>query len=253
MPTKQKTPCDNPDCPIRMDGAAEHVDGACHYNGVMFDVPAKVTRESLARLATVTLAIESSDISPDEHFDLAADRAWVRDQVARGNEWAWCDATVTVEYDGLTGRDTLGACSYESEADFRKHCLPDMESLALDDLWSQLEARTPAGRANALAAGSRQAITTSYRFSNGARVIARCEAKKISVPWDDALDRAANHAAAALQLMDELGWSESNDLVMGGTRDGYVFVQVPKRGAATMSDSVGTPSSFDPEGLDLKR
>lgn len=82
-----------------------------------------------------------------------------------------------------------------------------------------------------MAAESRQAITTSYRGptdSRGSRVIARCEAKRISVPWDYALDPSANHAAAALQLMEQLGWSERNDLVMGGTRDGYVFVQVPK-------------------------
>lgn len=44
-------------------------------------------------------------------------------------------------------------------------------------------------------ASTRQAITTSYRG-----------------PTD----------------MDQLGWSERNDLVMGGTREGYVFVQVPK-------------------------
>lgn len=193
----------------------------------------KLTRESLAKLATVELSIEPETIAVEGHFDDPEDVAWVRDQLARGNEWAWCDALVTAEYDGVTGRDTLGACSYKSEADFRKNCMPDMVSAALDDLWRQLEARTPAGRAKALAASARQAITTSYRGptdSNGSRVIARCEAKRISVPWDHALDAGANHAAAAQQLMDQLGWSERNELVMGGTRDGYVFVQVPKKG-----------------------
>jgi hypothetical protein len=90
----------------------------------------------------------------------------------------------------------------------------------------------PSYRAKDLANAPRQAITTSYRGptdSKGSRVIARCEAKRISVPWDYALDAGANHAAAALQLMDQLGWSEKSDLVMGGTREGYVFVQVPKR------------------------
>lgn len=91
-------------------------------------------------------------------------------------------------------------------------------------------------RAKALAAGYRQAITTSYRgpddsrgSSKGPRIIARCEAKRISVPWKYDLDASVNHAAAALQLMEQLGWSERDDLVMGGTRDGFVFVQVPKR------------------------
>jgi len=82
-----------------------------------------------------------------------------------------------------------------------------------------------------LASGSRQAITTSYRGptdTHGSRVIARCEAKRITVPWDHALDAAKNHASAALLLHQQLGWSERNDLVMGGTRDGFVFVQIPK-------------------------
>lgn len=89
-----------------------------------------------------------------------------------------------------------------------------------------------AGRAKAMARSARQAITTSFRSptnSQGSRVIARCEAKRISVGWDHTLDASANHAAAALQLLDLLGWSERNDLVMGGTRDGFVFVQIPKR------------------------
>lgn len=191
-----------------------------------------LTRESLAKLATVELIIEPETIAVEGHFDDPEDVAWVVDQLERGNEWAWCDATVTAEYDGVIGRDTLGACSYKSKADFRKNCMPDMVSVALDDLWRQLELRTPAGRAKALAAISRQAITTSWRGatpSNGSRVIARCEAKRISVSWDNNLDTGPNHAAAALQLMDQLGWSERHDLVMGGTRDGYVFVQVPKR------------------------
>ncbi len=106
-------------------------------------------------------------------------------------------------------------------------------------------------RIEALAAGPRQAITTTYRGptdSKGSRVIARCEAKRISVHWDHALDAGANHAAAALQLMDQLGWSERNDLVMGGTRDGYVFVQVPKRGTIG-SPHLGSPETFDRDGL----
>jgi hypothetical protein len=91
------------------------------------------------------------------------------------------------------------------------------------------------GSAKAIALSSRQAIVVSFRGptggarARGARLIAKCASKRISVPWDDNLDPGGNHAAAALQLMDQLGWSERNDLVMGGTREGYVFVQVPKR------------------------
>ncbi len=62
---------------------------------------------------------------------------------------------------------------------------------------------------NDLRANCRQAITTTYRGPTnhrGSRVIATCEAKRITVSWDHALNADANHAAAALQLMRELGW-----------------------------------------------
>jgi hypothetical protein len=204
--------------------------------------PTKITltRKSLARLATVEPHADPDPEQPDfddgcPDSDDAGTLRWIRAERAAGNVWAWCVATVTAEYDGLVGRAVLGGCSYASRKDFEASNLADLTTEALDDLWRQLEERTPAGRAKALAAGSRQAITTSYRGptdTSRSRVIARCEAKRISVPWDHALDPGANHAAAALQLMDQLGWSENNDLVMGGTRDGYVFVQVqvPKGG-----------------------
>ena len=79
-------------------------------------------------------------------------------------------------------------------------------------------------------AGIRQAITTSYRGptdSRGSRVIARCDAMRITVPWDHALDPQANHAAAALQLATRLGWHARNHLVGGAIADGYVFVLTP--------------------------
>lgn len=82
-----------------------------------------------------------------------------------------------------------------------------------------------------LASHVRQAITTTFRGptdASGSRIIARCEAKQITVPYDHALDGAENHAAAAIRLMDVLGWSSRDRLVMGGTKDGYAFVQVPK-------------------------
>lgn len=196
-------------------------------------MPTKLTRQNLAKHATISLHAEQDPNPPD--FDDAQTMGAIRADVAGGDMWAWCVVTVEATLgDGeLIGQAILGGCSYESRKAFERDNLEQMTSEALDDLWTQLEARTPAGRAKALANGSCQAITTSYRGptdSNGSRVIARCEAKRISVPWDHALDAGANHAAAALQLMDQLGWSQKNDLVMGGTREGYVFVQVPKGG-----------------------
>lgn len=78
----------------------------------------------------------------------------------------------------------------------------------------------------------RQAITTTFRGPTnfrGSRVVVTCEAKRISVPWDHALDSQNNHAAAALELMRVLGWDAKNQLAMGGTKNGYVFVQVRRR------------------------
>lgn len=205
-------------------------------------MPTKLTRQNLAKHVTISLHAEHDPERPD--FD-DADLCLIQEQIAAGNMWAWCVVTVTATLDdpltngnreehedNLHGIAVLGGCSYESRKAFEDSNLADMTSGALDDLWAQLEARTPAGRAKALANGSRQAITTSFRGptdSHDARVIARCEAKRIAVRWDDHLDQAGNHAAAAIELMDQLGWSERDDLVMGGTREGYVFVRVPKR------------------------
>lgn len=201
--------------------------------------PAKetITRESLTKIAAISLHAEHEVHAPD--FGDAQTMAWIRAQTDNGNVWAWCVVTVTAEYEGCTGMAILGGCSYESRKALEESCLADMTSEAIDDLWRQLELRTPAGRAKALASAARQAITTSFRGPtdrNGSRVIARCEAKRISVPWDHALDASANHAAAALSLMDRLGWSERNELVMGGTREGFVFVQIPRRNIGERSN-----------------
>lgn len=203
-------------------------------------MPTKLTRQNLAKHVTISLDIEpdpapyegnASAIGPAQDDDA---NTWIREQLAAENQWAWCVVTVEATLgDGeLIGQAVLGGCSYENREAFDAAGeTAQMTSEALDDLWAQLESRTPEARAKAMAASSRQAITTSFRGptdSHDTRIIARCEAKRITVRWDGHLDRAGNHAAAAIELMDQLGWSEKNDLVMGGTREGYVFVQVPK-------------------------
>lgn len=82
-----------------------------------------------------------------------------------------------------------------------------------------------------LAASCRQAITTRFlgmTATLGPRVVASCEAGRITHQWDDSLDVAGNHAAAALRLFAKLGWDRRNELRMGGRigGGGYVFVQV---------------------------
>jgi hypothetical protein len=49
---------------------------------------------------------------------------YVREQMAAGNEWAWCQVTVTAsvgrDNQRFTGGDFLGGCSYRNEEDFIK-------------------------------------------------------------------------------------------------------------------------------------
>lgn len=68
---------------------------------------------------------------------------WIRDQLAAGNQWAWCTAivTATVEMDGVKfiGTATLGCCSYESEADFERCEGENMRAQAAADLKDKLD------------------------------------------------------------------------------------------------------------------
>ena len=78
---------------------------------------------------------------------------------------------------------------------------------------------------------ARQAIITKYigpTDLRGSRVKATAEAGSITLAWDDALNSEENHVAAARALAGKYGWDRLNDMTHGGTRDGYVFVMVPK-------------------------
>lgn len=93
-------------------------------------------------------AMASGDDAVDEEQN-----AWVRAQLASGNEWAWCCARVRVTYSvaipgkafpaRVEGNAYLGACSYLSEEDFRKDAYADMEIEAFDDLNERLRALCP--------------------------------------------------------------------------------------------------------------
>ena len=59
-------------------------------------------------------------------------------------------------------------------------------------------------------ASYRQSLVTVYRGptnTRGSRISARCDAKRIVVAYDYALNVSENHAAAAAALAAELGWS----------------------------------------------
>ena len=81
-----------------------------------------------------------------------------------------------------------------------------------------------------------QAIVTKYLGPTnfrGSRVKATCQAKSMTVSWDDALGSDDNHDIAARMLAESLGWTKDHHgtLVGGGLPDGtgncYVFVKQP--------------------------
>jgi hypothetical protein len=64
---------------------------------------------------------------------------WIYDQLAKGNDWAWCCVRVTARWRDYSGVDYLGACSYLGREDFERdvYCA-DVKDRALDDLNEQL-------------------------------------------------------------------------------------------------------------------
>ena len=77
-----------------------------------------------------------------------------------------------------------------------------------------------------------QAITTKYlgpTDARGSRIVARCQAKRLTVPWDHALDVEANHRAAGRALVRLMGWHApiySVEWHMGALPDGSGYVLV---------------------------
>lgn len=75
-----------------------------------------------------------------------------------------------------------------------------------------------------------QAIQTTYKGptnTRGSKIIAKCDAGKIFVPYDHALNAEDNHRAAAEQLRLKLNWSHEfyGRLVCGQIVNGdYVHV-----------------------------
>ena len=65
--------------------------------------------------------------SPADHIatgDDEADARWVEETLKRvrsGGGWAWCCVQVRASFDEHEESDYLGACSYKSEEDFKKH------------------------------------------------------------------------------------------------------------------------------------
>lgn len=86
------------------------------------------------------ISIEGNALaSGDDEQDREAEQ-WIRDQLDRGNDWAWCTAHVRVTYkDILVADEYLGGCSYESANDFKKGgYYDDMVDTCIDQINEQL-------------------------------------------------------------------------------------------------------------------
>lgn len=83
--------------------------------------------------------IEGNASAIDEKTDRKVAKS-IRDQLRRGNTWAWCRVKVSACWNGFAGSDYLGCCSYRSEKDFKTHGpLHDMRAEALAALNALLE------------------------------------------------------------------------------------------------------------------
>ena len=80
--------------------------------------------------------------SGDDDYDREVEDA-ILARLADDDVWAWAQVVVTARYNGVdcvVGMDSLGACCYKDEADF-KACAyyADMKDQAREDLYTQLE------------------------------------------------------------------------------------------------------------------
>jgi hypothetical protein len=72
----------------------------------------------------------------------------------------------------------------------------------------------------------RQAIKTEYKGPTnhrGARVIAKCDAGRLTHSWDHAADIAENHIKAAAMLKKQLGWAGDTKAGSIGSEYYHVF------------------------------
>ena len=81
------------------------------------------------------IPIQGNASAVDEETDAQVEKE-IRDQIAHGNEWAWCVVRLTARWAGYEGYDYLGGCSYGSEEQFKNPdgYYPDMKARALEDL-----------------------------------------------------------------------------------------------------------------------
>jgi len=106
--------------------------------------PAKVTYDLNACMDMTTVR-GNAMASGDEAIDTAAENE-ILQRLKDDDIWAWAFVVVTATYEGVPrliyGEDSLGACTYDDEADFKQPggYYDDMCTNAREELRQQLEA-----------------------------------------------------------------------------------------------------------------
>ncbi len=85
-----------------------------------------------------------TDVSPEDSMEFPEQVKWVRDQLAAGNEYAWCYVQVTATernprpgFIARTGHDSLGGCSYLGHKDLMEMVCRDMKPEARSEALGQ--------------------------------------------------------------------------------------------------------------------
>jgi len=106
-------------------------------------------------VVTYRLQVEQDDVpvrgnalaSGDDEEDKKLEDEILR-RLDRGDVWAWASVCVIAECEGFIGRDYLGGCCYEDEADFCQDggYYPQMKEEALADLIRSIESSVEHGK-----------------------------------------------------------------------------------------------------------
>jgi len=63
------------------------------------------------------MPIKGNASAIDDETDAATEK-WIKDELEKGNPWAWCTVRIVGTFKGLTAKDYLGGCSYRGLQDF---------------------------------------------------------------------------------------------------------------------------------------
>lgn len=171
--------------------------------------------------------------SGDDEEDRKAEQA-VADALDRGNVWAWASVRVVASFDGFEGDDFLGACSYDSEADFRTPggYFDDMRAQAVDALAERLKSSGHYGEPGSVSTGTLLPGELVDTFASTAEGILDVRRKAEEVDADAVRD--ADRLLGAIRARQEVeGYDEGEevehdlaalfDLLDGFALPGYTF------------------------------